>query len=411
MNNLTKIKAFLNLDYSKQEIGEMVLDKNRIYFKYNADFIDSNLEISPFKMKLSNTILFPKETHFDGLFGVFSDSIPDGWGKLLLDRKLISQGTNINQITSLDRLAYLDQNSLGAISYEPEFESNLNFKNDINLDNISHEIDSIYKEVSIDDLEELFLLGGSSGGARPKIHVGYNSKTNEIIRNQSVLPEDFEHWIIKFPASNDLQDIALVEFVYNQMAKNAGIEVADFRLFETESGKSFFGSKRFDRIKNEKLHLHSVAGLLHDNFRMSTLDYGHIMDCGFRLEKNIAAYDKILRLATFNVLAHNRDDHSKNFSFLMDNNGAWKFSPAYDLTYSNSNFGYHSTSVSGEGKNPQINNLISLANHFNVKNATMIFDEVATAIKKFDILANDIGINENTNQLIKNSINQILMLK
>jgi len=135
-------------------------------------------------------------------------------------------------------------------------------------------------------------------------------------------------------------------------------------LFKSRKGDFFFGSKRFDRIKNEKVHLHSAAGLLHDNFRMSTLDYGHLMDCAFTLEKDFNAYSKILKLATFNVLAQNRDDHSKNFSFLMDKNGKWKFAPAYDLTFSNSSYGIHSTTVAGESKNPNLNHLGELAKHF-----------------------------------------------
>ncbi len=406
MKNVNRVKALLNLNNSKTEIGDMILEKNKVYFKYNQDFIDSEIQISPIKLKLSNEILTPKETHFDGLFGVFSDSIPDGWGKLLLDKKLIAQGININQISALDRLAYLDQNSLGAISYEPEIENSFIFDKNIDLDNVSNEIIDIQKGISIDEIDEMFLLGGSSGGARPKIHIGFNPKTNQFIHNQLILPNDFEHWIIKFPATNDIQDIAKIEFVYNQMAKNAGIEVADFKMFNTQKGKCFFGSKRFDRIGNEKLHLHSVAGLLHDNFRMSTIDYGHIMDCGFNLEKNIQVYNKILRLAAFNVFAHNRDDHSKNFSFLMDKNGTWKFAPAYDLTFSNSSFGYHSTSISGESKNPELKHLIQLAKHFNVKKPNIIFDEVANSINQFGSLAYELEINTETISLIERNINR-----
>ena len=407
MKTIKSVKAFLNLDYSKSEIGEMILDKNKIYFKYNTDFIASGLQISPFKLPLSPEIMLPKESHFEGLFGVFSDSIPDGWGKLLLDRKLISEGININQINALDRLSYIDKNGLGAISYEPEFENDYNFNQNVNLDVVFNEVQTVIKSSSIDAIEELFLLGGSSGGARPKIHIGFNPKNNEITRSQMDLPKDFEHWIIKFPASNDLQDIALIEFVYNQMARNAGIEVSDFKLFQTQKGKHFFGSKRFDRIGNQKLHLHSAAGLLHDNFRMSTLDYGHIMDCSFNLEKSVQAYDKILRLATFNVLGHNKDDHSKNFSFLMDKNGNWKFAPAYDLTFSNSGFGFHSTSVAGESKNPTLKHLYELAKHFDVKNPNLIFDAVATSINQFGSLAKNIGMNKETLGLISNQINKI----
>jgi len=393
MSKIQKIKAFLNLETTKIEIGDMIENEGKIYFKYHPNFVANGLEISPFKMKLSNEILVPKEQHFDGLFGVFSDSIPDGWGKLLLDRKLLSLGINLNDISPLDRLAYLDNNAVGAISYQPEFENDYNDLHQVDLDVISNEIETVFSGTSEDVIEELFQLGGSSGGARPKILVGFNPKTDELIYGKSDLPDGFEHWIIKFPSSNDLKDIALIEFIYNQMAATAGIEVNQFRLFKSKKGNYFFGSKRFDRNHNKKLHLHSVCGLLHDNFRMSSLDYGHIMDCAFTLEKDFNAYAKVLRLASFNVLAHNRDDHSKNFSFLMDKNGNWKFAPAYDLTFSNSSFGFHNTTVAGESKNPTFE-------HLKDKNPNPIFEEVKSSISEFNSLGKNIGITKDSMKLI-----------
>jgi serine/threonine-protein kinase HipA len=403
MTKIQKIKAFLNLE-NKIEIGDMIENEGKIYFKYHTDFVANGLEISPFKMKLSNEILVPKEQHFDGLFGVFSDSIPDGWGKLLLDRKLLSLGINLSEISPLDRLAYLDKNAVGAITYQPEYANDYSNLHQIDLDLISSEVESVLSGTSEDVIDELFQLGGSSGGARPKILVGFNPKTEELLYEKSDLPDGFEHWIIKFPSSNDLKDIALIEFTYNQMAKNAGIEVNEFRLFKSKKGNYFFGSKRFDRIYNQKLHLHSVCGLLHDNFRMSTLDYGHIMDCAFTLEKDFNAYAKVLRLATFNVLAHNRDDHSKNFSFLMDKNGIWKFAPAYDLTFSNSSFGFHSTTVAGESRNPTLEHLKELAKHFGIKNPNPIFEEVRNSISDFNNLASNLGITKDSMKLISGSL-------
>jgi serine/threonine-protein kinase HipA len=404
MERIQKIKAFLNLGDTKTEIGTMVENQGKIYFKYHPDFISCGFEISPFKMKLSNEILTPKETHFEGLFGVFSDSIPDGWGRLLLDRKLLSTGVNLNDITPLDRLTYIDKNSVGAISYEPEYVNSYTNFNEVDLDQISNEIETVLNGTSEDIIEELFKLGGASGGARPKILVGFNPNTQELLYGKSDLPEGFEHWIVKFPSSNDLTDIALIEYTYNQMAQAAGIEVNEFRLFKSKKGRYFFGSKRFDRIHNEKLHLHSVAGLLHDNFRMSTLDYGHIMDCAFTLEKDFNIFIKVLRLATFNVLAHNRDDHSKNFSFLMDKNGHWKLAPAYDLTFSNSSYGFHSTTVAGESKNPTLEHLTALAKHFGIKNPNPIFEEVKVAISQFDSLGTNNGISKDSMKLINSNL-------
>ncbi len=404
MARTQKIKAFLNLKNEKIEIGEMVETQNKIYFKYNANFIQKGLEISLFKMKLSNKILTPKETHFDGLFGVFSDSIPDGWGKLLLDRKLLSMGIALDKISPLDRLTFIDSNNMGAISYEPAYENDYKTEIKIDLDIISNEIETVLLGTEQDVIEELFQLGGSSGGARPKILVGFNPETQQLLSGKAALPDGFEHWIIKFPASNDLTDIALIEYTYNILAKNAGIEVNESRLFKSKSGKYFFGSKRFDRIKNEKLHLHSAAGLLHDNFRMSTLDYGHLMDCAFKLENNFYAYHKILRLAAFNIFAHNRDDHSKNFSFLMDDKGNWKFAPAYDLTFSNAAYGFHSTTIAGESKNPSSKHLNELAKHFGVKNAHQIFEEVKEAVAQFNKIATHIGISKSSIKLINSNL-------
>jgi serine/threonine-protein kinase HipA len=176
------------------------------------------------------------------------------------------------------------------------------------------------------------------------------------------------------------------------MAKEAKIEMSECRLFTGKSGRSYFGTKRFDRIGNNRLHLHSVAGLLEDDFRMSMLDYGHILDCAFKLEKKISAYDKVFRLACFNVFAHNKDDHSKNFAFIMNEKGDWKFAPAFDLTFSSSSHGLHSTMVAGESKQPKTFHLLELANHFKIKNPEFIIEEVQKAISHWPNHAKKAGV-------------------
>jgi serine/threonine-protein kinase HipA len=407
MKPVEKIKAYLNTSSGKLEIGQMVLVQNRIYFKYDEDFLQTGLEISPFKLKRTSEIIVPTETHFEGLFGVFHDSLPDGWGRLLLDRKLRFLQIDLNTISALDRLSFLDGNSMGAITYEPVYEAGEVGLKTLDLDSIAREIHHVLSGDASEVVDELYQLGGSSGGARPKILVGYNESTDELLFGQDLLPEGFEHWIIKFPGSYDREDIALIEYTYNQMAEKAGIEVAPYRLFKSSKGNWFFGSKRFDRKGNTKIHLHSVAGLLHDNFKMSSLDYGHIMDAAFKLERDVQAYRKILRLAAFNVMAHNRDDHSKNFSFLMDETGQWSFAPAYDLTFSSSSFGMHSTAVFGEHKSPGREHIIQLAHHFKVKNVTILLDEVQTAVNQFESLAIQNRMSKDSIVFIKRQLTKI----
>jgi serine/threonine-protein kinase HipA len=148
--------------------------------------------------------------------------------------------------------------------------------------------------------------------------------------------------------------------------------------------------------------MHSAAGMMHDNFRLSNLDYGNIMDCAFRLERDVRAYEKILRLAAFNIFAHNRDDHSKNISFLMDENGKWKIAPAYDLTFSSSSHGMHSTMVSGESANPTKQHLLELANYFKIKNASNIIDQVQEVIYNWKVYANQYNVSFESKNRIKN---------
>lgn len=400
MEPIEKLEVYLRFTDTPISVGQMVFNNGTIFFKYDPAFIERDLAISPFKLKLSDAILTPETRVFDGLFGVFNDSLPDGWGRLLLERTLLSKGISLNQITALDRLAYVGSGGMGALTYKPNLNSEVLAEKLMELDEIAQEMNKVLEGSPSDLIEELFNLGGSSGGARPKIFVGYNPETNQLIHGHSTLPKGYEHWIIKFPSSTDLPDIAQIEYAYYKMALSAGIEMSECKLFEGPSGKKYFATKRFDRIQNNRLHLHSASGLLNDNFRYSNLDYGNVMDCAFRLENHVAAYSKVLRLAAFNVYSHNRDDHSKNISFLMNATGEWKLAPAYDLTFSNSSHGMHSTMVAGESKSPGRQHLLELAKIFEVKNAKAIIDEVQTAIADWEIYAKDSFVNDDSKKLI-----------
>ena len=182
--------------------------------------------------------------------------------------------------------------------------------------------------------------------------------------------------------------------------------MSECKLFKGKTGQVYFGTKRFDRIGNNRLHMHSAAGMMHDDFRLSNLDYGHIMDCAFRLERDVNAYEKILRLAAFNVFAHNRDDHSKNFSFLMDENGKWKVAPAYDLTFSSSGHGMHSTMVSGESANPNKQHLMELANYFKIKNAKSIIDQVQDVVNNWKSYAKKYNVSTDSKNRIEKMISK-----
>lgn len=403
-----KITVSLLLEGSRYEAGELVLSGDKIYFRYDADFLENGFSLSPIKLPFTSEIVSADREPFEGLFGVFNDSLPDGWGRLLLDRSLASKGIDIAGITPLDRLAFVGSTGMGALIYQPEIEPGKDAGTIPELDLLAKEVKQILQGTSSDIIEELFILGGSSGGARPKVFVGYNSNTGDLIHGLNNLSEGYDDWIIKFPSSSDNPEIANIEFAYHKMALQAGIQMSECRLFNGKSGKVYFGTKRFDREGGKRLHTHTASGLMHDNFRMSTMDYGHLMDCAFRLERHVKAYEKIFRLAAFNVYSHNRDDHSKNFSFLMNGKGEWQFAPAYDLTFSNSAYGFHSTMIAGESQNPGRKQLMKLADHFGLKNAGIIIEEVQDAINQWPTIARECGVSNDIIQNIQKAVSKIM---
>lgn len=395
---MEKLKVSLDFGSKQVEVGELVGRDRRIYFKYFDHFLDLNWEISPYHLKRKSGIQEVNTALFDGLFGVFDDSLPDGWGRLLVDRKMLASGIPLEDINPLLRLAMVGSSGPGALTYQPEVE-NLPFSTSFEaLYEIGLEVEKVLADKPTTYLEDLYQLGGSSGGARPKVNVGYAPSTGELWLSSMPIPDKFEQWMIKFRSTYDVSDIAQIEYAYYLMAKDAGLKMSDCRLFKGKGDRYYFGTQRFDCLSNSRLHLHSAAAMLQDNYRQSSLDYGHLMDCAFRLEKDTLASEKILRLAAFNVLSHNRDDHSKNVSFLMDESGNWTFAPVYDLTFSQSAHGYHSMSVAGESKNPGKIHLLQLAKTFAIKNASEIIDQVETAISGWPAYAKEAGVSK-TSQL------------
>src|SRR5574344_892761 len=394
------VNIFLHQFDNRLFVGKLALNNRKIYFEYNSSFIEKNIEISPYMLPVKKGLQICDDRVFDGLFGVFADSLPDGWGKLLLDRHLMSKGINFHDITPLDRLCYVGRYGIGALSYEPIYEEIETKNQEIILDDLANSSLNILKGSSYELLDMLLAFGGSSAGARPKIMAQIDKNSN-IIHGSQKLQTDFEHYIIKFPNSNDGLNIGKIEYIYSLMAKKANIEIPETKLLKGKKN-SYFAIKRFDRIKDNRLHIHSVAGLVHSDFRIPSLDYDDLLTLCFHLTKDINEVIKLYRVAVFNLFTHNRDDHAKNFSFLLDSSNSWKLTPAYDLTYS---FGVgveHSTTYLNEGKNPKISHLKKLAKKHNIKEYETIIDEIKSAVLKFSSFAKDVELDiKEINNLIK----------
>ncbi len=407
MRGSKQINVFIRFSTEEIRVGRLVLDNRRVYFKYDHEFLSKGLNLSPFKLRHNSDIQFAEPTPFHGIFGVFDDSLPDGWGMLLLNRALEKKGLSLNDINILDQLAYIGDTGKGALIYRPAFIEELEFGDVLDVDRLKTAMDEVYYGSSTEVIEELMRLGGSSGGARPKANVGYNSATDELIHGYNILPNNFEHWIIKFPGSEDPIDIANIEYAYSKMAQKAGISMSECKLLESPKGLQVFATKRFDRMKNDRIHMHSMAGLMHDNFRLSSIDYGHIMDTAYRLEKTASVRKNVLRLAAFNVYSHNRDDHSKNFSWLMDHNGHWSLAPAYDLTYSSAGIDEHSTRVAGEGARPGRKHLTELADEFSINRPNELIEQVQNAISIWPTIAKESGVRKESIKRIQSKFEEL----
>lgn len=412
-NNMTSISLLhVNLDIEAEKtpllVGRLAIQNSRIYFEYDASFIKRELNISPFKLPLRSGLQSFDPFLFEGLAGVFNDSLPDGWGRLLLDRSLRSKGIDPNSFSVLDRLAHVGTKGMGALSYHPDQSIKIT-DDEINLDVIAHQAAEILSGHSEDVIDTLLEMNGSSAGARPKALIGVTSDKKNLIHGVVSLPANYEHWLVKFSNTLDRSDSGAIEYIYNQMAMLSDIEITESYLFPSHQHIGYFATKRFDRILNKRMHVHTACGLLHADFRSPSLDYLDLIKATLILTKDTREALKMFRLAVFNVLAHNRDDHSKNFSFIMNEKGAWKMAPAYDLTFSFGPRGEQSTMVMGEGKNPTINHLLALAQAVDIQQgiAKKTIDSVQSALAQFKNLATKIGIS-------KNNINEIqkkLLLK
>ena len=359
------LKVFYNAYGERRLMGLLSQREGRIFFEYAPAFFNFGLEVSPFKLPLRPGLFEGDPMFAGGLFGVFNDSLPDGWGCLLLDRQLMRRNISYNEIGPIDRLRLIGKDPFGALEYEPA-EEGAEETIKIILDSLAREADKILEGRSQEMLDELVALNGSSGGARPKITALVSDDKSKIVQNSRAVPDGFSSWIIKFSNKRDRKDLGLHEYVYSLIAKKAGIKMTETYLFPSKNSSGHFGTKRFDREGNQKIHIHSASGLLHADFRIPCLDYASLLRLTQLLTKNQQDIEQMVRLMIFNVKAGNKDDHSKNFTFLLDKAGEWHLSPAYDLTRSSGINGEQTAMVNGKGCGITDEDLIKEAQRYNV---------------------------------------------
>lgn len=378
------------------DVGQLAESDGRIFFEYDRSFIERGIELSPFFLPLRTGLLEHTDRSFGPLWGVFDDSLPDGWGLLLMDRYFRKKGLSLRTLSPLDRLAFLGMRTMGALTYHPPTEREEGTDRLLDLRELAEQSLKILNGEESNILPRLLAAGGSPGGARPKVLIGYDPRKKVVLSGESPLPDGYEHWLVKFKAKEDPADSAAIEYAYALMAKTAGITLPKTRLFSGGGTERYFGSRRFDRdAENRRYHLHTFGNLVHADFRIPSVDYTELLRVTVLMTRDQSAVREMFRRMVFNVLAHNRDDHVKNFSFMLDlEQPGWRVSPAYDLTFAEGPGGEHSMSVDGNGKDPGAPDIFRVAEKSGIGKAVAhrIVDEVAAAVGHWTRFADEAGV-------------------
>ncbi len=348
------------------ELGQLADNGSAILFEYSAEARKRNLQLSPFKLPLKEQSYSGFPAHQLGLPGLISDALPDGWGALLMDRLFRKQGRKIEEVSPLDRLAFVGHNAMGALAFEPVEGESLT-PADISLLQVARETQEVLTDESESLLQKLALMGGSPHGARPKVLVYYNDKTNTMSNTDDGIGLPM---LVKYPAQNEHKEVCAIEAVYGKIAKACGISAARSEYFDLDGELSAFGIERFDRSQGMRVPMHTAAGAAHVDFRAPQLDYTGLLRLTGFMTKDQREVLKAFERCLFNVLFNNRDDHGKNFSFLLSKNGQWIVSPAYDLTYCLGPGGEHQMDVCGEARAPGRKQLLQLAGQNRIEKQT-----------------------------------------
>ena len=412
-------------------IGIIHQDKTKPYatFEYDSDFAKSGIELSPLRMPLSQGIYeFPglAGEPFYGMPGLVADSLPDKFGNAVIEQWLMSLGKSMSDFTAIDRLCYTGKRGMGALEYVPastdiqDLDESINVKEMVKFASeiLSGRQDVLLKATDNLTYSQLVQVGSSAGGARAKALIAWNESTNEVRSGQLELGEGYDYWLMKFDnvAKNgdhgleDKKEYTLIEYAYYLMARSCGITMNECRIYESE-GDHHFMTKRFDRENGKKLHMQSLGALAHISYQEPGI-------CGYEL---VASYmqrigitykeiEQFYRRMVFNRLAVNQDDHVKNISFIMDRNGKWRLSPAYDITFSynptNKWLRAHQMSVNGRTNDIQLSDLLESGKNMGIKERSCkkIIDEVKDSVQNFAMYAEEAKLSEKTFSRIKSVI-------
>jgi serine/threonine-protein kinase HipA len=425
--------AFINI--WNRRVGAIAWDDNNglATFEYEPSFLANQWDLSPLKMPIVGSekqiFSFPElrgTTTYRGLPGLLADVLPDKYGNSLINAWLTINGRPSNSMNPVELLCFIGKRGMGALEFEPVLPKTNNGATKIELNSLIHIAQEIltgkqdFNTNLLGDeakaLSDILKIGTSAGGARAKAIIAFNPETKEIRSGQTDVPKGFSHWLLKFDGVTDQQlgtssGYGRVEMAYYLMAKEAAIEMTECRLLE-ENDRAHFMTMRFDREPGKgKFHVQSFCAIAHYDFNeITSFSYEQLFETMRSLLLPYAYAEQLYRRMVFNVMARNCDDHTKNFSFIMDKTGQWKLSPAFDVCHSyrpgSTWVSQHSLSINGKRINITRNDLLQVAKKMNIKKADVIIDQVNAAVGKWNEFAEQTKVKKD----LKDAISKTLLL-
>ncbi len=403
-------------------------------FEFEKSFYDTQWDLAPIAMPLEDTknsifrfTELRNNNTFKGLPGLLADALPDKYGNALIDEWLTRQGRVSGSLNPVEMLCFIGKRGMGALEFEPPEPKATNTATKLEVSELVQVANDILSgrtkfstNLTANDekgLLDILKIGTSAGGARAKAVIAYNPETGEVRSGQADAPKNFTHWLIKFDGVNDTQfgaslGYGRVEMAYHLMAKDAEIEMTECRLFE-ENGRAHFMTRRFDREPGQgRLHVQSFCAMRHFDFNdINSYSYEQLFETLRLLALPYPQAEQVFRRMVFNVVARNCDDHTKNFSFIMDKSGTWKLSPAFDVCHSyrpgSAWVSQQSLSVNGKRQNISRNDLLAVAKQMNIKKADSIISQINDTVQNWEIYAEQVHVSPELTHAIRQTLMNI----
>ena len=391
----TPLSLALAFDPTKPPIpaGRVAMDGGLAQLEWSSDVLATRLPVAALYYPPDPGLQAARGRAFDGLQGFLADSLPEGWGRRLMRRRLEKLGVDLATLSPLDQLALVGRHGRGALVYEPATTPEEDVKT-LDLDALAAEAAAILAGEDGTLADTLADLAGGSGGARPKVHVGFNVE-GKVSVGEGELPEGFISWLVKFRAPNDPDDIGPIEEAYADMAETAGLVMSEHRLIPARQGPGYFATRRFDRTDGGgRLHMVSLAGAVEAPTEPGIVSYDTFLRATQAITRRKPDVEAAFRRMLFNILASNRDDHTRQHAYLMDAGGDWRLAPAYDLTYAPGPGGEHYLDIEGEGRNPTRAHVLRLgARHsLDAKAVAVMVEEVRAAVARWPAFGDAAGV-------------------